>query len=83
MDRLIQEEVDVRLPRGQLQCWARKRKLTNEVSQNVVHRRYQYILLVDEVRLSEVDGCGDREEAIARVASQAEGMLSSGKAVAP
>ena len=40
MDRLIQEEVDVRHPRERLQCLARERKPTYDVSQNVVDRRY-------------------------------------------
>lgn len=81
IDRLIDEVVDVSHPRERVQRWAGARTVTYDVQRNEVDGRFQCSLLVDKVMVAEVYGCCDREEAITRVASQVEKMLSSGDTV--
>lgn len=72
LDRLLDEDVDVRSPRDRVQCWAGARHITYEVERQEADRRYHYSLLLGDVVIAEVEACSCREAAITHVAYQAE-----------
>ena len=79
MDRIMNEAIDVLHPRDRVQRWAGTRSVSYHHERNEVDGRYNCSLLVAELKVAEVSGCCDRDEAVTYVASRFEQMLASGE----